>query len=93
MKAIVFTEKNKISYQEIKTPLLEKEQVLIAVRASGLCHTDLEVLQGNYGSSAFPLVPGHEYAGTVEQIGDEVTKFKVGDNVVVQIGSGKWGCG
>jgi len=83
MKAIVFTEKNKISYQEIKTPLLEKEQVLIAVRASGLCHTDLEVLQGNYGSSAFPLVPGHEYAGTVEQIGDEVTKFKVGDNVVV----------
>ena len=35
MKAIVFTEKNKISYQEIKTPLLEKEQVLIAVRASG----------------------------------------------------------
>ena len=83
MKAIVFTEKNKISYQDIKIPSLEKEQVLIAVRASGLCHTDLDVLQGNYGSSAFPLVPGHEYAGTAVQIGDEVTKIKVGDNVVV----------
>ena len=83
MKAIVFTEKNKISYQDIKTPSLEKEQVLIAVRASGLCHTDLDVLQGNYGSSAFPLVPGHEYAGTAVQIGDKVTKIKVGDNVVV----------
>ena len=83
MKAIVFTEKNKISYQDITTPSLEKEQVLIAVRASGMCHTDLEILRGNYGSSAFPLVPGHEYAGTVVQIGDEVTKVKVNDNVVV----------
>jgi len=83
MKAIVFTEKNKISYQDITTPSLEKEQVLIAVRASGMCHTDLEILRGNYGSSAFPLVPGHEYAGTVVQIGDEVTKVKIDDNVVV----------
>jgi len=83
MKEIVFTEKNKISYQDITTPSLEKEQVLIAVRASGMCHTDLEILRGNYGSSAFPLVPGHEYAGTVVQIGDEVTKVKVNDNVVV----------
>ena len=44
MKAIVFTEKNKITYKDIKTPELEKEQVLIAVRASGLCHTDLEAV-------------------------------------------------
>jgi len=51
--------------------------------ASGICHTDFEVLKDNYGTGAFPVVPGHEYAGVVAEIGSGVTGVAVGDRVVV----------
>ena len=57
--------------------------MVIAVKASGLCHTDFEVLKANYGTSAFPVVPGHEYAGVVADVGPGVTGFAVGERVVV----------
>jgi S-(hydroxymethyl)glutathione dehydrogenase/alcohol dehydrogenase len=55
--------------------------VLIRNHASGLCHTDLEVMEG---SQAYPLpiVPGHESAGVVEEVGAEVASVKPGDHVV-----------
>ncbi len=58
-------------------------EVVVEVRASGICHTDFEVLRGNYGTSAFPLVPGHEYAGAIVEFGPEVAGLRVGDRVVV----------
>ncbi|MCJ8519764.1 2-desacetyl-2-hydroxyethyl bacteriochlorophyllide A dehydrogenase [Pseudorhizobium tarimense] len=56
---------------------------LIRVRASGLCHTDIDVLHGRYGSSAFPVVPGHEYAGEIEAVAADVEGFRAGDRVAV----------
>ncbi len=56
---------------------------MIDVKASGLCHTDIDVLHGRYGSSAFPLVPGHEYAGVVIAVAEDVTNVKPGDRVAV----------
>ncbi len=58
-------------------------EVVVEVHASGICHTDFEVLRGNYGTSAFPLVPGHEYAGAIVEFGPEVAGLCVGDRVVV----------
>ena len=58
-------------------------EVVVEVRASGICHTDFEVLRGNYGTSAFPLVPGHEYAGAIAEVGPEVAGLCVGERVVV----------
>lgn len=57
--------------------------MLVEVRAAGLCHTDVEVLRGNYGTGAYPLVPGHEYAGVVAEVGPGVETVAVGDRVAI----------
>lgn len=58
-----------------------ESEVLIDVRASGLCHSDLHIVESGYGFP-FPAVFGHEIAGVVEAVGSEVTTIKVGDHVV-----------
>ncbi|NQU72486.1 MAG: zinc-dependent alcohol dehydrogenase family protein [Rhodospirillales bacterium] len=58
-------------------------EVLVRTKASGICHTDIDILHGRYGSSKFPLVPGHEYAGIVEAVGPGITDFSPGDPVVI----------
>jgi alcohol dehydrogenase (NADP+) len=50
---------------------------------SGICHSDVHVGQNDFGNTQFPCVPGHEILGRVREIGDKVTKFKVGDLVGV----------
>lgn len=83
MQAIVFEDQNVVALKDLPDPRPGAGDVLIEVHASGICHTDIEVLRGNYGSSAFPLVPGHEYAGQVVDVGSDVVDLKVGDRVVV----------
>ena len=56
-------------------------EVKIAVKASGLCHSDLHLRNDGYGY-AFPSVFGHELAGIVTEIGEDVDQFKIGDHVV-----------
>ncbi|WP_312900485.1 Zn-dependent alcohol dehydrogenase [Chryseobacterium taichungense] len=56
-------------------------EVLVSIKASGLCHSDLHIRDKGYGY-AFPVILGHELAGVVEAVGDAVTEFKVGDHVV-----------
>ena len=60
---------------------LKPTDVLVRVRASGLCHTDLEVMQGAL-AYPLPIVLGHEGAGVVERVGADVTAVKPGDHVV-----------
>jgi S-(hydroxymethyl)glutathione dehydrogenase/alcohol dehydrogenase len=60
---------------------LQPGDVLVRLRASGLCHTDLEVMQGSLGYP-MPIVLGHEGAGVVEAVGGAVTRVKPGDHVV-----------
>ncbi|KAL3527499.1 hypothetical protein ACH5RR_012155 [Cinchona calisaya] len=50
---------------------------------TGICHSDLHHLKNDWGSSKYPLVPGHEIVGVVTEVGSEVQKFKVGDKVGV----------
>lgn len=83
MLAIRFTEKNSVSYTTQAEPEPSPDEIVVTVKASGICHTDFEVLKANYGSSAFPVVPGHEYAGIIEKVGADVTTVKVGDRVVI----------
>ncbi|WP_028219429.1 Zn-dependent alcohol dehydrogenase [Paraburkholderia oxyphila] len=64
---------------EIDDPI--GREVLVSVRAAGLCHSDLHLAQSDYGIP-LPAVLGHELAGIVEKVGSEVTEFKVGDHVV-----------
>lgn len=83
MKAIRFTAAGVAGMAELDLPKIKPGHVLVRVRAAGLCHTDIEVLHGRYGEGAFPLVPGHEYAGTVEVVADDVTTVRPGDRVAV----------
>ena len=59
------------------------DQVLIRVRACGVCRTDLHVVDGELPNPKFPLVPGHEVVGTVVQLGERVNRFRDGDRVGV----------
>ncbi|MER8753561.1 zinc-dependent alcohol dehydrogenase family protein [Mesorhizobium sp. M1050] len=83
MKAIRFTAAGVAGLAELEMPAIKPGHALVRVRAAGLCHTDIEVLHGRYGEGAFPLVPGHEYAGTVEAVASDVTTVKPGDRVAV----------
>lgn len=55
------------------------QDVLIEVAYCGVCHSDIHQARGEWGRSAFPMVPGHEIVGRVTQVGPQVTKLKVGD--------------
>lgn len=83
MRAIVFEDRNVVKVVDRPDPTPGADEVLIEVKASGICGTDLEVLHGNYGTSAYPVVPGHEYAGLITGVGADVQDVKVGDRVAV----------
>jgi S-(hydroxymethyl)glutathione dehydrogenase/alcohol dehydrogenase len=70
-----------LSIEEIELGELAPTDVLVRVRASGLCHTDLEVIEGSL-AYPLPIVLGHEGAGVVERVGRDVTQVKPGDHVV-----------
>ncbi len=59
------------------------KDILITIHYCGVCHSDIHQARDEWGGSIFPMVPGHEIVGTVEQIGAEVKKFQVGDSVGV----------
>jgi uncharacterized zinc-type alcohol dehydrogenase-like protein len=57
--------------------------VLIDIAYSGVCHTDVSRARSEFGTTMYPLVPGHEIAGIVSAVGSQTTKFRVGDRVGV----------
>lgn len=62
---------------------LEPHDVLIEIKYAGICHSDIHTARGDWGSVNYPLVPGHEIAGIVAQVGSSVTKYVIGDRVGV----------
>jgi alcohol/geraniol dehydrogenase (NADP+) len=60
---------------------LPPESVEIAVETCGICHSDLSMLNNDWGQTAYPFVPGHEISGTVAAVGAHVTTVKVGQKV------------
>lgn len=72
------------SVQEIALDQPLGREVLIDVKASGLCHSDLTIAREGLGYAP-PLVLGHEVAGVVAAIGEEVSEFSVGDHVVASL--------
>lgn len=83
MKAVLYPAKGAVQLTDLPDPAPGPGEAVVAVRAGGICHTDIEVLRGNYGTGAFPLVACHEFAGEIVALGPEAGDFAVGDRVVV----------
>ncbi len=62
---------------------LGPHDVLIKIAYAGICHSDIHTAREEWGDAIFPLVPGHEIAGTVEEVGSDVDRYAVGDRVGV----------
>ncbi|KAB1987918.1 NAD(P)-dependent alcohol dehydrogenase [Streptomyces triticiradicis] len=62
---------------------VREHDVLIDIKFAGICHSDIHQAREGWGKAIFPMVPGHEIAGIVAEVGSGVTKFKVGDRVGV----------
>jgi len=60
---------------------LGDEEVEINVEYCGICHSDLSMLDNEWGTTTYPFVPGHEVVGTIAALGDRVTKLNVGQRV------------
>ena len=80
MKAGVVHAKNDIRYEEIDRPKAEPGKVLIRVKYTGICGSDVPRVNGD-ACHYFPNVLGHEFSGTVEEVGEGVTKLQPGDRV------------
>ncbi|MDO5135612.1 MAG: galactitol-1-phosphate 5-dehydrogenase [Eubacteriales bacterium] len=80
MKAAVVTANEDVRYLEVEEPQTGAGQVKIKVRASGICGSDIPRVLHN-GVHFYPIVLGHEFSGDVVEVGEGVTKVKVGDRV------------
>ncbi|RMF26411.1 MAG: NAD(P)-dependent alcohol dehydrogenase [Cyanobacteria bacterium J083] len=60
---------------------LGKEEVEIAVEYCGICHSDLSMLDNEWGITQYPFVPGHEIVGTISALGESVTQYQIGQRV------------
>ena len=95
MKSAQIIEPNKpLQINEIVLPNPNGNQVIIRVKSTGVCHSDLHLWEGGYDTGdgfmkvtdrgvKFPVTPGHEVVGTVEQIGDSVEGVNIGDLVLI----------
>lgn len=87
-EAVVITNQRAASLVPVSTPELKPGEVLIRVAYVGICKTDLEVFEGSLGyyqkgQAKYPIVPGHEFSGTIERVGSNAGhNFSLGDPVV-----------
>ncbi|NPV06644.1 MAG: zinc-dependent alcohol dehydrogenase family protein [Anaerolineae bacterium] len=82
MRAVVIDGLGEISVREVPFPAPGPNEVTIKVEACGLCGTDAHIYHGEFLSS-YPIIPGHEFAGTVAEVGDAVTDWEAGARVAV----------
>jgi D-arabinose 1-dehydrogenase-like Zn-dependent alcohol dehydrogenase len=75
--------KSPFSIQEVDFPAPQGDQGLLKVSACGICHSDSLAVEGSYPGLKYPIVPGHEIAGSVESKGPDAVKLKIGDRVAV----------
>jgi len=83
MKAVFIDRPGSQTVIEVEEPKVQENDVLIRVMASGICGTDIHIFRGEYLGD-YPVIPGHEFSGVVEQVGQAVTRFRPGDRVAVE---------
>src|SRR5579859_3719 len=83
MRACVLREPGRpVAIEQVLLAPPRRGEVLVRIAAAGVCHSDVLLADGQLGGGRWPLVLGHEGAGVVEAIGEDVTSIAVGDHVV-----------
>ncbi|KZE92896.1 MULTISPECIES: zinc-binding dehydrogenase [unclassified Agromyces] len=83
MKALQYTAVGTPSVEELPIPEIADDEVLVAARSVGVCHSDIELLEGRYIIPfEYPIIPGHEWSGEVVATGSKVSGLAKGDRVV-----------
>ena len=85
MKAAVFCGKSKIKVMEVEKPQPALDEVVIQVKACGVCGTDMHIYEGSEGAAKTvpPIILGHEFSGIISETGKDAKSVKVGDRVCV----------
>lgn len=81
MKALVLDKYMELNYRDFKDPEIEPNEVLVKVKACGICGSDVHGMDGSTGRRQPPLIMGHEASGEIAKIGLEVKKWQIGDRV------------
>ena len=85
MKAAVLHGVHDLRIQDLPDPEPASNEVLIRVKAAGLCGTDVHMWEGTNQEGTFPFVPGHEWSGEVVEVGKDVKMVSIGDRVVAEV--------
>src|SRR4051812_40821737 len=83
MKAVIVDEPGKFHVDQVPDPEFGPKDVVVKVGACGICGTDIHIIDGEFPPTKYPIIPGHEFGGTVVAVGEDVTGVKVGDRVGV----------
>jgi 2-desacetyl-2-hydroxyethyl bacteriochlorophyllide A dehydrogenase len=83
VKAVVIEKPGEMSVKEVPDPVPGPEELLVAVKACGICGTDLHIFDGEFGPARYPLIPGHEFSGEVVSAGERAPGGLVGRPVTV----------
>ena len=81
MKALLLEQYMQLGYQEVPEPAISPDDVLIRVKACGICGSDVHGLDGSTGRRIPPIVMGHEAAGVIQEVGANVKGWSTGDRV------------
>src|SRR5512141_1302088 len=82
MKAVRMVETGQpLEFQQIPIPSIGEKDILVRVRAAGICHSDAHYRAGRSTMGKMPITLGHEVAGIVEKVGAQVSDRKVGERV------------
>lgn len=81
MKAFIISKPFSSGVYDVDIPVPAEDEVLVKVAAAGFCGTDIHTYKGEHITD-YPIIPGHEFAGTVAAVGRKVTQFKPGDPVI-----------
>ena len=92
MLAAVLVEPKRFELKRVDIPQVGRDEVLIRVKRVGICGTDVHIFSGHYAADRLPLVPGHEFCGSVAVVGENVSHLTEGQAVVADINIGCGTC-
>ncbi|MDQ0390997.1 zinc-dependent alcohol dehydrogenase [Labrys monachus] len=92
MQAALLVEPGRFEVRDVAVPALGPDDVLVRVERCGICGTDIHMFRGHYAADRLPIIPGHEFSGTLARLGAGVRHLREGQRVVCDINVGCGSC-